>query len=60
MLRKKRTDRGTHPVDRDLSLEDVERQVAVYTDLAQYFHQQGLRVLVRNSFEGAPRYFVDL
>jgi len=58
-LRKERTGRGTHPVDRDLSLEDVQRQVTVYTNLALYFHQQGLRVHLRNTFEGAPRYFVE-
>ena len=57
--RQKRTDKGTHPVDEDVSLEQVRLQVAVYTELALYFHRQGLKVLVRNSFQGEPRYPVD-
>jgi len=58
-LRKERTRQGTHPVDLDLSLEEVRRQVDVYSELAQYFHQQGLTVQVRNSFGGKPCYIVD-
>jgi len=58
-LRKQRTRKGTHQVDRDLSLEQVQRQVAIYTDLAVYFHQQGMKVYIRDRFEGNPRYIVD-
>lgn len=58
-LRKERISKGSHPVDEDLSLQDVERQVEVYTELARYFHQQGMKVHVRHSFEGKPRHFVD-
>ena len=58
-IRKERARKGTHPVDQDLRLEDVQRQVAVYTDLAVYFHQQGLRVLVRKTFDGNPHYIVE-
>ena len=58
-IRKERIRQGTHPVDQGLSLEDVQRQVKVYSDLARYFHQQGMMVQVRNSFEGNPRYIVD-
>ena len=58
-LRRERVGQGSHPIDQDLSLQDVERQVAVYADLARYFHQQGLKVLIRNTFEGIPRYILE-
>jgi ABC-type cobalamin/Fe3+-siderophores transport system ATPase subunit len=58
-LRKERIRKGSHPVDQDLSLRDVERQVAVYADLAWYFHQRGLKVHIRNTFEGIPRYIAE-
>jgi hypothetical protein len=54
--RRKRTSEGSYPVDEEVTLEQVRLQVAVYTDLALYFHRQGLKVLVRNSFQGMPRY----
>ena len=57
--RQKRTGEGAYPVDEGVTLEQVQLQVAVYSELAQYFHHQGLAVLVRNSFQGAPRYIVD-
>jgi hypothetical protein len=55
--RTKRKTHGTHPVDIDLTLEIVQRQVRVYKEVAKYLHQQGLRVIVRNEFQGAPLYF---
>jgi len=58
-LRRERVGQGSHPIDQDLSLQDVERQVAVYADLARFFHQQGLKVLIRNTFEGIPRYIAE-
>ena len=57
--RQQRTGEGNYPVDEEVTLEQVRLQVAVYTDLAVYFHRQGLKVLVRNSFQGTPRYIVD-
>ncbi len=58
-LRKARVDRDSHPVDRSLRLEQVYRQVAVYEALALHFHRCGLKVIVRNTFEGRPRRIVD-
>jgi len=46
-------------VDEEVTLEQVRLQVAVYTELAVYFQRQGLKVLVRDSFQGTPRYIVD-
>lgn len=58
-VRMARMDKGSHPVDRVLSLEQVRRQVAVYEALALHFHRCGLKVFLRNTFEGRPRRIVD-
>jgi hypothetical protein len=57
--RQGRTGEGAYPVDEEVTLEQVRLQAAVYADLALYFHRQGLRVLIRNSFQGPPRYIVE-
>jgi len=57
--RRNRADEGAYPVDEEVTLEQVRLQVAVYSELARYFHHQGLKVLIRNSFLGTPRYIVE-
>lgn len=57
--RQERFTESSHPVDEQVSLEQVRLQVAVYADLATYLHRKGLRVIVRNSFQGKPRYITD-
>jgi len=58
-MRKQRNREGTHPVDRNFTLEQVRHQVEVFTELALYFHRQGMNVLIRNEFQGTPKHFVD-
>jgi len=58
-IRTERIKKGTHPVDQNVSLEQVQRQFAVYWELARYFHCQGMDVQVRKIFEGNPRRFVE-
>jgi hypothetical protein len=58
-IRIKRALRGSHPVDGNLSAQDVERQVAVYRMLALYFHRSGMRVILRQEFMGMPGVIVD-
>ena len=58
-IRKQRADSESHPVDRVLSKQDVERQCAVYEQLARHFHRSGMRVIVRTEFAGMPRIIVD-
>lgn len=58
-IRKQRADSESHPVDRVLSKQDVERQCAVYEQLAMHFHRSGMRVIVRTEFAGMPRIIVD-
>ena len=58
-IRVQRARRGTHPVDKGISLQQVQQQFAVYRELAWYFHCKGMNVIVRESFEGNPRCFPD-
>lgn len=55
-IRRNRALRGTHPVDGQLTREEVERQSAVYEFLASHFHRCGLQVVVRTEFGGMPRF----
>ena len=58
-IRKERAASGSHPVDKVLSKEVVERQSTVYEQLALHFHRSGMRVIVRTEFGGMPRTIVD-
>ena len=58
-IRKARASLQSHPVDKLFTKEEVERQCAVYETLAQHFHNSGMRVYVRNDFEGVPRSIID-
>jgi hypothetical protein len=58
-VRSRRAERGTHPVDAALTLERTRRQVDVYATLALHFHRCGMRVFVREAFDGNPRMIVD-
>lgn len=54
--RKHRQHKGTHPVDVELTLQIVQKQHRVYCELAEFFHRNGMNVIVRESFQGEPRY----
>jgi len=56
--RLKRRRLHSHPVDQTVTLGEVERQVAVYREVALYFSQVGLCVFVRDEFGGIPKYIV--
>ena len=58
-IRQQRAASESHPIDELLSKEDVERQCAVYEQLAMHFHRSGMRVIVRTEFAGMPRIIVD-
>jgi len=57
--RKKRRSKGYFPVDENLSLKMVRRQLAVYRQVAYYLHQQGMHVYVRLSLDKPPYRFLD-
>lgn len=54
-IRSERAKAGLHPVDRNLTLEIVTDQVAVYEELARHFHLNGFAVYVRHEFDGRPQ-----
>ncbi|MBZ0112887.1 MAG: metallophosphoesterase [Thermoanaerobaculia bacterium] len=55
--REERAQRGSHPVDRNLSRELVRLQLDLYRSLAELLHEAGFRVIVRTQYDGAPRVF---
>ncbi len=57
-IRKERAKAGLHPVDRDVTLEIVTDQVAVYEQLVRHFHSNGFAVYVRQELDGRPRRIV--
>jgi hypothetical protein len=58
-IRKARAGAGTHPVDKRLTLDEVRLQIAAYEALALHFHQCGMPVFIRESFEGMPRLIAE-
>ena len=50
---------GTHLRDKLLTRENVISQHDAYATLALIFHRHGLRVYVRDSYQGVPRAIVD-
>lgn len=58
-LSRARLKEGTHPLDSRLTLELVELQVTTYETLALHFHRCGMRVYIRDQFEGAPKRFSE-
>jgi hypothetical protein len=58
-IRKNRSAKESHRVDKALSKEDVERQRSVYEQLAMHFHRSRMRVIVRTEFAGTPRIITD-
>lgn len=50
-----RKKRGVHPVDRAVTLDQVERQVAIYREAALHFKRAGLLIYLRDSFTGMPK-----
>ena len=52
--RSHRAQQGTHPVDRNLSLELVTAQLEVFRQCAVYLSQNGLRVYIREGTAGPP------
>ena len=58
-LRDKRRQRHTHPVDAELSLIQVERQLEICERVAHHLHRHGFVVIVRDALDGPPKMFTD-
>ncbi len=58
-VRKARVRQGTHPVDAALTLDQVRHQWTAYAELALFFHRHGMKVCIRDEFQGPPRRIDD-
>lgn len=58
-VRQERVRRGTHPADAGLTLDEVRHQWSAYASLALAFHRNGMRVCVRDEFQGPPKMIDD-
>ena len=58
-IRQRRAASESHPIDGQFSKDVVERQSAVYEQLASHFHRCGMRVIVRTEFGGMPRIITE-
>ena len=57
--RSKRAQRGTHPVDQNLTLELITAQLEVFRQSALYLSRNGLRVYIREGTSSPPVCIVD-
>ena len=53
--RTERARQGTHPVDKELSLRQVERQLALFHSVARLLWQKGVNVHVREGTDQPPQ-----
>ncbi|ABK42754.1 putative GAF sensor protein [Magnetococcus marinus MC-1] len=52
--RQQRAKARSHTVEEDLSLAQVRLELSIYQQLAQFMHQEGMRVLVRTEVDAPP------
>lgn len=57
--RVERARQSTHPVDAQLSLDICTAQLEVFRRVAEYLHQKGFTVYLREGMEHCPRRFLD-
>ena len=55
--RLQRLRRHSHPVDEGVTLEQVQKQVAVHREAALHFHCSGMLTFVREAIDGVPKRF---
>lgn len=58
-LRQSRGSEGYFPVDEDLTLDIVERQLAIYQQIVLYLHQKKMQVYIRESLDQLPMRIVE-
>ena len=57
--RKARQSEGYFPVDEDLSLDVVKRQLAIYQEVVLYMHRLNMQVYVREALDQPPMCIVE-
>jgi energy-coupling factor transporter ATP-binding protein EcfA2 len=55
--RRERARRGTHPVDRDIDLDQIREQMRLFGRVAAHFHAHGMQVYVRQRVADPPLRF---
>lgn len=58
-LTRERALKGTHHVDQEATLETVTHQTEIYTNIARFFHLQGLKTYVRTAIDAPPKTFYE-
>ncbi|MBF0283456.1 MAG: serine/threonine protein phosphatase [Magnetococcales bacterium] len=59
-LRRIRAAVGSHPLDRALTFEQVERQADLYREAALHLHRRGINLYIRDDFAGVPKRIVSV
>ena len=57
--RRSRARLGTHPVDMEIDLDQIRRQLCIFGLVARHFHCRGMQVCVRDGVPGHPMRIVD-
>ena len=52
--RSKRAEYGSHHIDKNIDLRQIEQQLSIYQTVAQYLLEQGLYVYAREDINGQP------
>jgi hypothetical protein len=55
--RRARALKGTHPVDRQINLDQIRAQVKLFAQVAAHFHRHGLQVYLRQRIRDNPMRF---
>lgn len=45
---------GSHHIDKNVSLDQIEQQLSIYRSVAEYLFEQGLYIYVREDVQGQP------
>jgi energy-coupling factor transporter ATP-binding protein EcfA2 len=57
--RTERARHSTHPVDAQLSLQICAAQLEVFRQVAEFLHQKGFKVYLREGVDGRPCHFLE-
>lgn len=56
----RRSEEGTHHMDREFRLEHVVRQAEIYREIGLHFDRSGFDVYLRDDYLGPPKRFVEV
>ena len=56
-MRQERAKRGTHLVDKELTIEQIKCQLAIYWTVALHMHRSGMKIYIREGYTSSLRCF---